>query len=196
MDKPLSLNQPTLRLFMCLSMIPGLSMESPLGSGPAGTGIPVCFLMVRDLRLVSALGSASLAVLAGGGDTGDMTGTTTGSFSTITTTARTAEFSPISTTSIVPADFMAVVFPGAVVFPEAEVSPHRGTVSRRHMPRPAIIPVLSAALIMEEWREASLLADSRASVEGLTGVAAAVNSGQPPQTQLMIWRIKSCARII
>src|SRR5271155_5233175 len=102
--------------------------------------------------------------------------------------------------SIAPVDFTAVDFT-AVALPADKVSPSRT------MDMVAPIPVHSAALIMEESQEASLLAGSRASAaasmepEVLEAVvfteaeAVAGNSVQPPETKLMIWRKKSCARI-
>src|ERR1700723_2542486 len=75
-------------------------MESPSGFGPAGIGIQDCSLTVRELSLASGSESASLAGLAGDGDTGDTIGITTGSFSTTAPTVPRAEFSPTATTSI------------------------------------------------------------------------------------------------
>jgi hypothetical protein len=106
---------------------------------------------------------ASLADLAGAGDTGDTIGITTTFVSITTPMYPTAEFSPIATTSIAPADFMAA---------EREDS--------HHMPRAALIPERSAASIMEESQEVSLLAGSRASVEVSTvaAVSTAVEAGE------------------
>src|SRR5712691_385250 len=81
-------------------MIPGSCMESLSGSGQDGIGIQGCTLPDRELRLAWALASASLAVLAGAGTTGDMIGITTVSFSITTPTYPTAESSPITTPSI------------------------------------------------------------------------------------------------
>src|SRR6266852_106148 len=75
-------------------------MESRSGSGRDGIGIRDCTLPDRELGLVSALASASLAALAGDGTTGDMIGITTASLSATTATFPTAESSPITTPSI------------------------------------------------------------------------------------------------
>jgi len=143
------------------------------------------------------LESASLAGLAGAGTTGATIGITTASFTTTTLTYLIAGFSSIATTSIAPVDFMVVAFPAA------EALRHRGTASRLHTPRPALIPELSAASIMEEWQEASLVAGSRASAEAsmageVSTAAGAVedNSVQLSQTRLMIRRKNSCAQTI
>src|SRR5246127_1889085 len=85
-------------------MTHGSSMEHPLASGQAGTGIPDCISPAQDSDGALALELASLAALAGDGDTGDTTGIT-GSCSIITATYPTAEFSSITTTSIAPEDF-------------------------------------------------------------------------------------------
>jgi enterochelin esterase-like enzyme len=107
--------------------------------------------------LALALVSASLAVLAGAGTTGDTIGTTTTFVSITTITSPTAEFSSIVTTSPVVfmelADFMA----------EREGS-HR-------MRRPALIPAPSAALITGERQEVSLLAGSQALAEDFMAAA-------------------------
>src|SRR5260370_4506894 len=94
-------------------MTHGSCMEIPLGSGRGGIRIQDCFLQVRELRLVSALESASLEGMAGPGTTGVMIGIITAFFSTTTATYPTAEFSSIATTSIALADFMAADFPAA-----------------------------------------------------------------------------------
>jgi hypothetical protein len=89
-----------------------------------------------------------------------------------------------------------------VALPAAEASRHRGTASRRHMPRPALIPERLAVSIMEEWQEASPPVGSRALAEASTGVevstvvAVAADSIQLVETRLMIWRKKSCAQMI
>ena len=101
---------------------------------------------------------ASLADLAGDGDTGATTGTTTGSCLTTAPTPRIAESSLIAITLIAPVDFMAVALAAV------EVSAHRGMDSRL-----ARIPERSAASIMEELPEASRLADSPASAEVFMG---------------------------
>jgi hypothetical protein len=74
------------------------------------------------------------------------------------------------------------------------------------MPKLVRIPEHSAALIMEEYREASPLAGSRALGEALmeeavstvaevvTEAAVTGNSIQSQQTQLIIWRKNLCAR--
>src|SRR5580692_2368780 len=81
-------------------------MERPSESGRVGIRIQGCSLAVRGLHLASALGSASLAGLAGAGTTGATIGITTGLFSTTTPTSPIAEFLSIATTSIAAADFM------------------------------------------------------------------------------------------
>jgi hypothetical protein len=175
-------------------------MESLSGFGQAGIRILDCFLPVRELGLGWALESASMADLAGDGITGDLTGTTTMSFTTTTHTYLTAEFSSIATTSITPADFMAGDFTVARR-PADEVSARRSMDSRHHTPSRARIPAHLAALITEEQQEASPLAGNRASVEVSMEVevsteAEAVteevvvtgNSVPLLQTQLMTWR--------
>src|SRR5271167_2617620 len=136
-------------------MTHGSSMENPSGFGPAGIGIRACSLMVRELRLASPLGSASLAVLAGAGDTGDTIGITTIFVSTTTATSPTAEFLPIATASIAPADFMA----------EEREDSRAANMDSRHM---APTPARSAALTMAESREDSPLAGGRALAEAST----------------------------
>jgi hypothetical protein len=91
----------------------------------------------------------------------------------------------------------------AMVLPAAEVLRHRGMASRRHMPRPALIPEHLAGSIMEELQEASPPAGSRALAEASTEVevstvveAVAADSVQLVETRLMIWRKKSCAQTI
>ena len=106
-----------------------------------------------------ALVSASLAVLAGAGTTGDTIGTTTTFVSITTITSPTAEFSPTVTTSITPVVFMEL----ADFMAEREGS-HR-------MRRPALIPAPSAALITGERQEVSLLAGSQALAEDFMAVA-------------------------
>src|SRR5216684_195704 len=178
-------------------MTHGSCMEIPLGSGRGGIRILDCFLQVRELRLVSALESASLEGMAGAGTTGVMIGIITAFFSTTTATYPTAEFSSIATTSIAPADFMAVDFTAAAL-PAGEVSARRSMGSRHHTPSQVRIPVHSAALIMEESREAFPHGGSRASVEVFT-VAAVVtlavvtgNSVALLQRQVTTRRAKSC----
>src|SRR5712692_3651281 len=102
-------------------MTHGSCMEIPLGSGRGGIRIQDCFLQVRELRLVSALESASSEGMAGAGTTGVMIGIITAFLSTTTATYPTAEFSSIATTSIAPADFMAVDFTAAEAFTVAAV---------------------------------------------------------------------------
>ncbi len=153
-----------------------------------------------ELSLASGLESDILAGLGGDGTTGDLIGIITTFVSTTTTTSPTAEFSLIETTSITPADFMAVDFTVAAL-PAGEVSARRNMDSRRHMPSRVHIPVHSAALIMEELPEAFPHAGSRASaeasmeVEGSTEAEAvtvevAVTGNSVPllKTQLMNWR--------
>src|SRR5271169_5199842 len=162
-------------------------MESPSGSGPAGIGIPGCTSRGQGSHGILALELAFSAGLAGAGDTGDTIGTTTGSCSTTAPTSPTAEISSIATISIAPEDSMAMILPAA------EVLRHRGMASRRHMPRPALIPEHLAGSIMEELQEASPPADSRALAEASTVVeAVAADSVQLVETRLMIWRKKSC----
>src|ERR1700722_94699 len=179
-------------------MILGSSMESPLGFGPAGMRIQGYTLPVLESRLASALELASLAGLAGDGDTGDTIGITTASCSTITAMYPTAESSLIGITSITAADSMAE--PDFTAPALVSTAQRRSTDSRDRMPRPALILVRSAALIMEERPEASLLVGSPASVEvsteveASTAAAVTVNSFQRVQTQLMIRRKKSCTR--
>jgi hypothetical protein len=144
-----------------------------------------------------------MAGLVGDGTTGDLTGITTMSFTTITRTYPTAEFSSIATTSIARADFAGEVdFTAALR--AAGVSPHRSMGSRRRMPRLATTPARSAALIMEEQQEASQLAGSRASVEvsteaedftaaAVVTAAAVIANPVRLQTKLTRRRMKSCA---
>jgi len=124
--------------------------------------------------------------LAGAGDAGDTIGIITGSFSTTGPTSPTAEFSSIATPSIAPADFMVAT------------SPAHELSAGRSMNSVALIPAHSAASIMEESQEASLLVGSRAlaeasmgevsAAEALTEEAVAGNSVQLLQMTLMIWR--------
>jgi hypothetical protein len=165
-------------------------MESPSGFGPAGIGIQDCSLTVRELSLASGLESASLAGLAGDGDTGDTIGITTGSFSTTAPTVPTAEFSPTATTSIALVDSIAAALPAA----EASV--------RRIVDSEAPTPVRSAVSIMEAWQEASPPEGSRALAEASTevevstaAVAVEGNAGQLTRSDL-IWRKNSCAQTI
>src|SRR5713226_1512129 len=185
-------------------MILGSSMESLSRSGQAGTGIPACTLPDPELRLDWVLALVSLAGLAGAGTTGDLTGITTVSFSTTTATYPTAESSSTATTSIAPADFGAV--PDFTAAALVSMAPQRrSTDSRHHMPSLVSIPARLAALIMEELREASPLAGSRASVEvsteaevftvgaAFTVAEVAGNSIPLLRKQLTTWRMKSCA---
>src|SRR5713101_2457306 len=94
-------------------MIPRWCMEVLSGSGRADIGSQDFILPDRELRLASAMASASLAASAGAGTTGDMIGIATESFSTTIPTYPTAESSPITIrsiaragTSIMAADFM------------------------------------------------------------------------------------------
>jgi len=140
-------------------MTHGSCTEGPSASGRAGIRIQDCSLPVRELRLASALEWVSLEGTAGVGITGAMTGTTTASFTTTTHTSPTAEFSSIATTSSTPAGFTE---PADFMAREQEDSVVGSMDLRR---RTARIPVHSAALIMAESREATLLAVSRASAE-------------------------------
>src|SRR5271165_1323175 len=181
---------------MCLSMILGSSMGSLSESGRAGTGIRDCTSRGQGSHGASASELASSAVLVGDGDTGDTIGITTGSCLTTEPTSPTAGFSSIATISIAPVDSMAVDSMG-VAFPAAEVLRHRGMASRRHMPRPALIPGRLAASTMEESQEASPPVGSRALAEASTEAeAVAADSVQLPETRLMTWRKNSCAQTI
>jgi hypothetical protein len=135
-------------------------------SGPAGTGIRACILPDQDLHGGLALGLASLAGLAGGGDTGDTIGTTTAFYSTTTPTYPAAEFSSIASTSTLrEADSIMVDF----VEPAAFMAEKEGSHRTRRL---ALIPAPSAALIVEERREASLPEDGRALAAAFMGVEA------------------------
>ena len=91
---------------------------------------------------------------------------------------------------------------------EREDSPVASMDSRRPMPRLVRIPAHSAALIMEEPREAFRLEASQALVEAFMevvvstaaeAVTEAAVTGSPvqlPQRQLMIGRKNLCARTI
>ena len=57
-----------------------------------------------------------------------------------------------------------------MALPAVEVLRHRGTASRRHMPRLALIQEHLAGSIMEEWQEASPPVGSRALAEASTAV--------------------------
>src|SRR3984893_12258213 len=178
-------------------MILGSSMENPSGSGRAGIRIRVCSLRDRESRLASASESGSLEDMAGVGTTGDTIGITTESFTTTTPTYPTAESLSTVTTSITSVDFMAQTdFTAAALVSTA--LQHRNMDSRHRMPSPGPTLARSAALIMEEPSEAFPHAGSRASAEASmevvvsTEAAAAGNSVPLPQTQLMIWRKKSC----
>ena len=185
-------------------------MESPSESGRDGIPILDSTLAARESRLASALESASLADLAGGGDTGDTTGVVMEFSSTTTATFPTAEFSPIATASIAPEDFMeagdfteAVGFTAPVVFmaetPEASAAANMDL--RRHMASLVPAQAHSADLIMEELREDFLLVGSLASAvasmeevgvsteaEAVMEAAVIGSSIQLPQTRVMIRR--------
>jgi hypothetical protein len=139
------------------------------------------------------LESAISAGSVGDGTTGDLTGITTMSFITTTLTYPTAESSPITTPSItrtetitaadfrVDTDFRAAAraeIRGAMVQPSnmdlqarSMDSQLLNTDLRRRMFSPAVIPARSAALIMEEFREAFPLAGSPASAAAFMEVA-------------------------
>ena len=147
-------------------------MERPSGSGRAGIRIRDFTLPGRELRLASALESASLGGMAGVGTTGDTIGITTELFTTTTPISPTAEFSSIATTSIAadsmelagftePADFMAE---------EREDSPVASMDLRRHTGSLALTLAHLAGLTMEESQEASPLAGIRALAEASTAV--------------------------
>src|SRR5580692_2735472 len=191
-------------------MTRGWFMEGPSESGRDGIRILDSTLAARESRLASALESASLAGLAGGGDTGDTTGVVMEFSSTTTATFPTAEFSSIATTSIAPEDFMeagdfteAVGFMAPVVFmaETPEASGAASMDSRRHMVSLVPTQAHSADLIMEELREDFLLGGSLASAvasmeeaevsteaEAVMEAAVTASSIQPPQTRAMIRR--------
>jgi hypothetical protein len=168
-------------------------MESPSGFGQVGIRIQDCTLPARELHLGWALESAISAGSVGDGTTGDLTGITTMSFITTTLTSPTAGSSLITTPSIarmetitaadfrVDTDFRAAALAeirGAMVQPSnMDLQPHsmdsqlRNTDLRRRMFSPAVIPARSAALIMEEFREASRLGGSPASAAAFMEVA-------------------------
>src|ERR1700730_722340 len=168
-------------------MIPGLRMESLSGFGQVGIRIQDCTLPARELHLGWALELAILADLVGDGTTGDLTGITTMSFITTTLTYPTAKSSPITTLSIagvrtpimladfrVDTDFKAEALAeirGSAVQPRNTDLQLRNTDLRRRMFNPAVIPVRSAALIMEEFPEDSPLAASRVSAAAFMAVA-------------------------
>src|SRR5579864_1466951 len=131
-------------------MILGSSMEHPLGSGLAGIGIPDCTLRGQVSHGASALESVSLAVLAGDGDTGDTIGTT-GSCSTTTATYPTAEFSPITSTSITPVDSMEA----ADFMVEEREDLKVASMDSYPMLKPALIREHSADLTTGQTQEAS-----------------------------------------
>jgi hypothetical protein len=146
---------------MFQNTIRGSCTETRSASGRVGIRIPDFILGFPESSLALASESASLADLAGAGDTGDTIGITM-TFASITTAmSLTVEFSPTATTSIAPADFMQ---PTGFMAAEPEDS--------HHMPTPAPIPERLAASIMEESQEASLLAGSRASEEASTAAVA------------------------
>src|SRR5437588_532220 len=146
-------------------MILGWCMERPSVSGRGGIRIQDCILRVREWSLASDSVWGSLAGLDGAGTTGDQIGITMMFVSTITITSRTVEFSPIATTSITPAAFTGAAQPAREASPRRSMDSRRNTASRVH------IPAHSAALIMEESREASPLAGSRALAEASMGAA-------------------------
>src|SRR5260370_39895339 len=144
-------------------MIRGSCMESPSGSGRDGIRIRDFTLPVRELRLASALESVSLVVLAGAGTTGATTGITMTFVSTTTTTNPTAECSSIVVTSITRVHFTGP----AALMAEGEHSP-AGSMDLHHTASPAGTPARLAALILQELREASPLADDRVLSEAFT----------------------------
>src|SRR3984957_16214175 len=131
-------------------MTRGSFMEGPSESGRDGIRILDSTLAARESRLASALGSASLADLAGGGDTGDTTGVVMEFSSTPTATFPTAEFSPIATASIAPVGFTA---PVVFMAETPEASAVASMDSLRHMASLVPTQAHSADLIMEELRE-------------------------------------------
>ena len=176
-------------------MTHGSSTEHPLASGQAGTGIPDCISLGQDSDGALALELASLAALAGDGDTGDTIGIT-GSCSIITATYPTAEFSSIATTSIMPVDFMEAEDFMVEVIEDLEVA----NMDSHPMASPAPTQARSAALIMGEpprafphagnpASEASTAEEDFMAAEAFTEAAATANSVQWPQTRLMIRRI-------
>ena len=185
---------------------PWLVYGAPIGIWPGWYSYPGLYLAGPGIAFGFGFGIGFFGGFGWGWHTGDTIGITTGSFSTTTPTSPTAEFSSTATTSIAPVDFMGGGFHGGS---RGFRGSDRSMDSRHRMPRPARIPELSAASIMEEWREAFPLAGSRASAEASTVAelstavevsteAAAVegNSVQLPQTRLMIWRKNSCAQTI
>src|SRR5882672_6755252 len=159
-------------------MTHGWPSESRSGFGQVGIGIQGCTLPDPELRLVSALESATLADLAGAGTTGTLTGGTALSFTTTTPMYPTVESSSIATasigdarTSITPADFTVEI--------RGSMGPDRSMGLRlrnmglpHHIPSPAIILVHSAVLTMAESPEDSPLAGNRVSAEDSAAVAA------------------------
>src|SRR5580700_264951 len=143
-------------------MTRGWCTEDPSESGRAGIRILDSTLAARESHLAWALELASLADLAGAGDTGDTTGVVMEFSSTTTATFPTAEFSSIATTSIAPGDFM-----------EADRGDSRvANMDSHRMRNRARIPVHSAVLIMAESRGAFLPAGSPALAEASTEAAA------------------------
>jgi hypothetical protein len=145
-------------------------MESRLESGRDGIRIPDSTLEAPELRLVWALELASLADLAGAGDTGDMTGVATELCSTTTATFPIVEFSSIAATSTTAADFMAAPDFTAATLGSGAV--HHPMGLRVRMDRAGLIPARSVGLITEEPLAASPRAGSRASAEVFTVVGA------------------------
>ena len=179
-------------------------MEDPSESGRAGIRILDSTLAARESRLASVLESASLADLAGDGDTGATTGVVMEFSSTTTAMFPAAEFSSIATTSIARVDFTeAVGFMAPVVFmaetPEALAAANMDLP--RHMASLVPTQARSAGLITEELREDFLHVGSPASAvasmeeveastepEAVMEAAVVGSSIELPQTRVMIRR--------
>ena len=178
---------------------PWLVYGAPIGIWPGCTAIRDFTSGYPESRLAWASELASLAGLVGDGDTGASVGmAVVESCSTMAPGYLTAECSPIAasiTVDFMVADSVVADFMAPRDF-TAEVAPIRE---------------LSVASIMEETRTAFPHAGNPASVEVSTGVevsmgvvvastaaavVGAVDSLQLQQTQLIIWRNNSCARII
>src|ERR1700756_1699535 len=149
---------------MCLNTIPGSCMVPPSASGRGGTAIRDFTSGYPESRLAWALELASLAGLAGDGDTGASVGmAVVESCSTMAPGYLTAECSPIAAS--ITADFMVA---DSMV---ADFMVGAGFMAPRDFPAEgAPIWRLSGASIMEETRPAFPHAGNPASVAVSTGV--------------------------
>ncbi len=123
---------------------PWLVYGEPIGVWPGWYWYPGLYLTGPGFAWGPGFGIGFFGGFGWGGDTGDTIGTTTTFVSTIITTNPTAESSLIASTSTLrEADSIMVDFVEPAAFMAEKEDSHR-------MPRQALIPAPSAALIVEE----------------------------------------------